>query len=134
MKTTRNFFVSRVLPLVLLAVVALSVVSCGTQKDPEAGTEKTFIFEAYDLDGTQLYAGEITTTSATVGEALLEKGLVEGEDGPYGLYVQSVCGVLADYNIDASYWSFLIDGEYAMTGVDKTDIEDGMTYSLTRTK
>jgi hypothetical protein len=134
MKNTRNFFVSRVLPLVLLAVIALTVVSCGTQKDSQTGTQKTFTFEAYDLDGAKLYGGEITTTCATVGEALLEEGLVVGEDGPYGLYVQSVCGVVADYNTDATYWSFLIDGEYAMTGVDKTNIEDGKTYTFTRTK
>ena len=134
MKTTRNFFVSRVLPLVLIAVMALLAASCGTQKPSDDGSEKTFIFEAYDLDGTKLYGGEITTTSATVGEALLEKELVTGEDGPYGLYVQSVCGVVADYNTDGTYWSFLIGGEYAMTGVDQTAIESGETYTLTRTK
>ena len=134
MKITRNFFVSRILPLVLVAVIALSMVSCGTQPLTSDGTEKTFTFEAYDLDGTQLYAGTITTTCATVGEALLQEGLVAGEDGPYGLYVQSVCGVAADYNTDATYWSFLIDGEYAMTGVDKTAPENGITYTFTRTK
>ena len=134
MKTTRNFFVSRILPLVLIAVIALSVVSCGTQTGPEAADEKTFTFEAFDLDGTKLFGGEITTSAATVGEALLKEGLVTGEDGPYGLYVQSVCGVVADYNTDATYWSFLIGGEYAMTGVDKTEILDGETYSFVRTK
>ena len=134
MKNTRNFFVSRVLPLVLIAVIALSVVSCGTQKDPETGVQKTFAFEVYDLDGTKLYGGEITTTATTVGEALLEEKLVEGEDGQYGLYVQSVCGVVADYNTDGTYWSFLIGGEYAMTGVDRTEIVDGETYTFTRTK
>ena len=134
MKNTRNFFVSRVLPLVLIAVIALSVVSCGTQKNPEGGVQKTFTFEAYDLDGTKLYGGEITSTAAMVGEALLEKELVTGEDGQYGLYVQSVCGVVADYNTDGTYWSFLIGGEYAMTGVDQTEIVDGETYTFTRTK
>ena len=134
MKNPRSFFVSRVLPLVLIAVMALTVASCGTQKPSDDGSEKTFTFEAYDLDGTKLYGGEITTTCATVGEALLEKELVTGEDGPYGLYVKSVCGVVADYNIDGTYWSFLIGGEYAMTGVDQTAPEDGETYTFTRTK
>ena len=134
MKNTRNFFVARVLPLVLIAVIALSVVSCGTQKPVADGTEKTFTFEAFDLDGTQLYSGEITSSAATVGQALLDKELVTGEVGQYGLYVQSVCGVVADYNTDATYWSFLINGEYAMTGVDQTAPENGATYSLVRTK
>lgn len=134
MKNTRSFFVSRVLPLVLIAVLALTVVSCGTQKPVSDGTEKTFTFEAYDLDGTKLYGGEITTSAATVAEALLDEGLVAGEDGPYGLYVKSVCGVTADYNVDATYWSFLIGGEYAMTGADMTAPADGETYTFTRTK
>ena len=120
MKNKRNFFVSRVLPLVLIAVLALTVVSCGTPSETGDGTPKTFTFEAYDLDGTKLYGGEITTTAATVAEALLEKELVTGEDGQYGLYVKTVCGVTADYDVDATYWSFYIEEEYAMTGVSQT--------------
>lgn len=136
MKTTRNFFVSRVLPLVLIAVMALTVASCGTKtpSGTDGATEKTFVFEAYDLDGTSLYSGEIKTTLATVGDALLDKELVAGEVGQYGLYVESVCGVVADYNTDSTYWSFYIGEEYAMTGVDQTEIEDGATYTLRRTK
>ena len=134
MKNTRNFFVARVLPLVLIAVIALSVVSCGTQKPVADGTEKTFTFEAYDLDGSKLYGAEITTRAATVAEALLEKELVTGENGQFGLYVQSVCGVEAVYEKDQTYWAFYINGEYAMTGSDLTAPENGATYSFVRTK
>jgi hypothetical protein len=136
MKTKANLFVSRILPLVLIAVMALSVASCGTKTPDDTGdvTEKIFTFEAYDLDGTKLYGGEITTTLATVGEALLEKELVTGEAGQYGLYVKTVCGVTADYDADQTYWAFYIGEEYAMTGVDKTAIEDGATYILRRSK
>ena len=134
MKNTRNFFVSKVLPLVLIAVMALTVVSCGTKTEPETGVEKTFTFEAYDLDGTQLYSGEITTTAATVGAALLEKELIAGEDSTYGLYVKIVCGVEAVYEKDTTYWAFYVGDGYAMSGVDTTDIEDGATYSFRRSK
>ncbi len=136
MKTRRNFLVSKVLPLVLVAVMALSVVSCGTQTpdDTSGAIEKTFTFEAYDLDGTQLYSGEITTNLAKVGDALSEKELITGTVGQYGLYVESVCGVIADYNTDGSYWAFYIGEDYAMTGLDLTEIEDGGTYSLRRMK
>lgn len=136
MKTKANFFVSRILPLVLIAVLALSAASCGTQTPDGTGdlTEKSFAFEAYNLDGTVLYQGEITTALTTVGEALLEKELIAGEDGQYGLYVKSVCGVAADYDVDQTYWAFYIGEEYAMTGVDKTEIEDGAIYVFKRTK
>ena len=73
---------------------------------------------------------EIHTDKKTVGEALLEVKLIEGEDGPYGLYVKKVNGITADYDVDQTYWAFYINGEVAMTGVDVTDVEGGATYSF----
>ena len=70
----------------------------------------------------------------TVGEALEEHGLVSGEEGPYGLYIKKVNGITADYDIDQSYWSFNKNGEYMMTGADKTEIENGAHYELVYTK
>ena len=76
----------------------------------------------------------IHTDKATVGEAMQEHNLLEGEEGQYGLYVKKVNGILADYDVDQYYWAFYVNGEYAMTGVDATNIEEGVTYSLERTK
>ena len=76
----------------------------------------------------------VKTDKTTVGDALLEHGLIEGEESTYGLYVKKVNGILADYDVDQSYWGFYIDGEYAMSGVDATDIAEGVTYTLERTK
>ena len=36
----------------------------------------------------------------------------------------------ADYDKDGVYWAFYIDGEYAMTGVDATNITDGAQYAF----
>ena len=76
----------------------------------------------------------IKTDKETVGEALQEHGLIEGEDGAYGLYVKKVNGIVADYDEDQTFWAFYINGEYAMTGVDGTLIEEGVTYQLIRSK
>ena len=65
-----------------------------------------------------------------MGDALLELGLIEGEEGAYGLYVKKVNGITADYDTDQTYWAFYINGEMAMTGVDATDIEAGSVYSF----
>jgi len=65
---------------------------------------------------------------------LIEHGLIDGDEGPYGLYVKVVNGMTADYDVDKSYWSFYINGEYAMTGVDATEITEGTTYQLVYTK
>ena len=40
----------------------------------------------------------------------------------------------ADFNTDGSYWAFYIDGEYAMTGVDSTEINEDSVYTLQVTK
>ena len=125
-----RFGLSRVLLLVLIAVMALSTVACGDNTDPETpATAKTFTFEVVAADGTTT-TFTVTTEKKTVGEALLDEGLIEGEEGPYGLYVKKVNGITADYDVDASYWGFYIDGEYAMSGVDTTPITAGESYEL----
>ncbi len=88
-----------------------------------------FDFVVVDKDGKETKF-EIRTDKKTVGEALLEVELIEGEDGPYGLYVKTVNGITADYDVNQTYWAFYINGEMAMTGVDKTDVEAGASYSF----
>ena len=91
--------------------------------------ETVFGFVVVDKDGKETKF-EIHTDKTTVGDALLEVKLIEGEDGPYGLYVKSVNGITADYDVDQTYWAFYINGEMAMTGVDATNVEAGATYSF----
>lgn len=76
----------------------------------------------------------IHTDKDTVGAALIEHGLIEGEDGPYGLYVKKVNGIVADYDVDQSYWAFYEGDNYAMNGVDTTNIAEGVIYRLVYTK
>ena len=76
----------------------------------------------------------VKTDKSTVGEALLDCGLIEGEAGAYGLYIKKVNGVTADYDIDQSYWAFYENGAYAMAGVDMTEIDESVTYKLAYTK
>ena len=76
----------------------------------------------------------IKTDKTTVGAAMLEHGLIEGEDSQYGLYIKKVNGILADYDTDKTYWAFYINGDYAIAGVDTTEITEGATYVLERTK
>ena len=73
---------------------------------------------------------EIHTDKTTVGEALLELELVAGEVQQYGLYIKSVNGITADFDVDKTYWAFYINDEYAQTGIDQTKIEEGTSYSL----
>ena len=121
---------SVLLCVVLIAALALFAAGCGAGSEtPETSDAKTFTFQVVDADGKET-TQEITTTATTVGEALLAEGLIEGEEGPYGLYVKTVCGTTLDYETDGKYWAFYVDGEYGLTGVELTDIVPGTVYSF----
>ena len=126
---TKKIFSTFIL-MVLIAAMVLSFAACGSKDAPPANTgEKSFTFEVVDLDGsTETF--DITTTEQYVGAALQAEGLIDGEMGDYGLYVKVVNGITADYDVDGHYWAFYVNGEYGMSGVDVTEIEDGATYSF----
>ena len=136
MKQFKNKLFASVLCMVLIVAMALSMTACtNNNASDDANAEqvqvasKSFTFEVVDKDGnTETFS--VTTDKTTVGEALLEEGLIAGENGQYGLYVTEVNGIVADYNVDGTYWAFYVDGAYASSGVDTTDIVDGSTYSF----
>lgn len=82
------------------------------------GTSKEF---TYDTDEEYL------------GTVLQEDGLIEGDEGPYGLMITTVDGEVADWNVDQGYWALYVGEEYAVTGIDTTPIQDGDTFSLVYT-
>jgi hypothetical protein len=141
MKTT----IKSITSLALVFVLIVSLVACATVdatgvwenatylKDMEFGKgEKTVTVEVAVEE--QLVTFTIHTDKDTVGAALLEHGLIDGEQGAYGLYIKVVNGMTADYDIDQSYWAFYVNGEYGMSGVDMTDIDESAVYRLAYTK
>jgi hypothetical protein len=141
MKRTIKSAISVVFALVFI----FALVSCNTAgstnvwenatylQDTEFGSgAKTAVVEVKAED--QLVTFTVKTDKETVGEALLEHGLIAGDQGPYGLYVKNVNGITADYDVNQAYWAFYINGEFAMTGVDQTKIAEGETYQLVYTK
>ena len=127
--TKKSRFASLVL-IVLIAAMVLSLAACGSKEEsPASAGSKSFRFEVVDPDG-KTESFDISTDCATVGEALMAEGLVDGEDGPYGLYVKTVNGITLDYETHGMYWAFYVNGEYGMSGCELTEIEDGTTYAF----
>ena len=133
---------SLIVCIVLIAAVALFTTGCSDKQDAditasissesttakELGEGKTsFNFEVVDANGN-LTSFVINTDEKTVGDALLKVGLIDGEDGLYGLYVKSVNSITYDYEKDGKYWAFYVDNEYAVEGVDLTEIDTSKTY------
>ena len=55
---------------------------------------------------------------------------IDGEDSTYGMFIKSVNGLQAVYELDNAYWSVYVNGEYATQGVDTQPVNDGDTYTL----
>ena len=117
----------KILSVLLALVMVFTLVACGNAKSEVKSA--SFKVIATDLDGNET-TFDYTTDKATVGEVLIEEGLIEGHETEYGLYVDSVNGIALDWDKDGKYWAFYINGEYAMTGVDTTDVEDGAVYTF----
>lgn len=58
---------------------------------------------------------------------------VEGTESEYGMMVETVNGITADYNVDGSYWAFFVDGDYCNYGIDTQPVEDGQAYQIVYT-
>ena len=142
-QNSMNKMLSLVLVFVLLAAAALTGCS-GAPTESTAPTEttapigdvtvlgegsKTFSLSIVDKEGAEhLY--EIHTDEEFVGFAMIAHELIEGEEGPYGMYIKSVLGQVLDYETDQMYWAFYVDGEYALTGVDLAPVTEGVRYML----
>lgn len=114
--------------VLLIAALAVLFTGCSKKAEPEVQGQ-AFTVVVADLEGKET-TFEMTSDKATVGEALLEEGLIAGEDSSYGLYVTTVNGIELDWDKDQKYWAFYIDGEYALTGVDQTELTEGTVYSF----
>jgi ABC-type amino acid transport substrate-binding protein len=133
--------------VMLLAVAALTGCSATKSKDADRATTAELISEIKQVGiGNTVFPFEVTdntgkttkfevhTNDTTVGAALLSAGLIAGETFDYGLQVTTVNGITLDFDIDKAYWGFFVDGAYAVSGVDTTDIEPGKVYSFISTK
>ena len=120
-------------------IIAFSMLFCGCTNEAdttvssisadENGYNYLFTFEVVDSEG-KTESKEIETSEKILGKALQNLGLIKGEEGPYGLYIKEVNGIVADYDTDGTYWALYVNDEYAMTGADRIEITDGAVYSF----
>ena len=157
----KKVLLSLFLVLILCVSVCFSFVACNEQEptattevttgdptaEPTAITDPLWANATYTSNTTlgsgaktvlvELKAGEasviftLKTDKTTLAEALLEHQLVTGEEGAYGLYIETVNGISADWDTDESWWSITKNG-VATSGASYTNIADGEHYVITR--
>lgn len=128
MKKNKTLITVLVLALAIVALVAVYFVT----RPATIEGQKTFTLEVVHSDGTTKEI-DCTTQLEYVGEALQADGVIEGEEGAYGLYIHVVDGEKAVYEEDGAYWAFYLGEEYATQGIDLTPIEEGVVYKLVYT-
>lgn len=142
MQKRRYSSLSLILSIVLVSLFTLLITGCQEKESPNVANDNQikeaiqlgegqthFYLTVVDPEQKETYF-EIHTDKTTVGEALKEQNLISGEEGPYGLNIKTVHQITLDYQKDKMYWAFYIDGNYAPTGVDSTDIVANSQYSL----
>lgn len=123
--------------LILAAVAAAALVAilAGVYltSRPTAGEgDKTITVEVVHKDqSTKTFTYE--TDAEYLGQVIQDEGLVEGEMGEYGLFIQVVDGERADYDVDGGYWALYQGEAHATQSADLTPIHDGDEFSLVYT-
>lgn len=125
-KNTKEVFFS--LAALVAVILILLCVYQFTKKEAVEG-RKTVTVRVIHKDQSEK-SFEVTTEKEYLGEILREEGIVEGEDGPYGMYILSADGEAAD-EANQEWWCITKGGEQVNTSADRTPVMDGEGYELT---
>lgn len=102
---------------------------------PVAG-EKAIIIEVIDNNAASTVY-ELNTDVEFLRQAMEEaeaQGLTfSGAESEYGLMVDTVNGIRADYTLDGAYWSFNLNGTYCNYGIDAQPVTNGDAFSIVYT-
>ena len=118
----------------LIAVVALLIgVYAAFGAKPVAGSKNITIEVVNKAAESTVY--ELSTDAEYLRQAMDEaEGLTyDGTESEYGLMVSTVNGEVADYSVDASYWSFYVNDEYCNYGIDTQPVMDGDAFAIVYT-
>ena len=79
-----------------------------------------------------------TKTDALVLQELMDElkdeGFIYGgAESEYGLMVDTINGVRADYTLDGAYWSFYVNDSYCNYGISEQPVNDGDAFSIVYT-
>ena len=117
--------------LLLILIAAFCAVYLIFKPSVTAG-EKAFTVKVVHADRSEK-TFSYRCSDEYLGDTLLREGLIKGEKGAYGIYITEVDGERAVYEKDKAYWALFINGEYAVSGIDATPIENGAQYTLAYT-
>ena len=121
---------------VLALLVALFAVIFFLFRPKTVQGVKSITIEVVD-NNTDSTMYDVHTDAEYLRQAMEEaKGLEFSgtESVEYGLMVETVNGVTADWNVDQSYWGFYVNGDYCKYGIDMQPVADGDAFRIVYSK
>lgn len=122
-KKTRNL-------LIVLVVLCLAAFIIGKLVLPAVSGGSKAITVTVVHGDESIKEFKYKTDAEYLSEVLLDKKLIEGTEGQYGLFVTTVDGETAD-DSKQQWWGYTVNGEMAMVGVDQQPVTDGDAYEFT---
>lgn len=131
-KTTNNKsskkWVAGIICLVLVIGVLFGVYKMFGAKTTQGA--KSITIEVID-DSKNNTSYSLNTDAEYLRQAMDEADLTySGEESDYGMMVDTINGIRADYTLDNAYWSFYVNDEYCNYGIDTQPVADGDTFKI----
>lgn len=116
---------------VLAAAVVLMAAGYFLFREKPVEGSKAIVIQVVDNEKkTATY--DVKTDAEYLRQAMEEADGLEfsGAESEYGMMVDTVNGLKADYNVNGAYWSFYVNGEYCNNGVDTQPVKDGDNFRI----
>ena len=96
------------------------------------GTKEVSLSVVYKDKSTKDYN---TKTDALVLQDLMDELKDEGftysgNESEFGLMIDTINGIRADYTLDGAYWSFHVNGDYCSFGISQQPVNDGDKFEI----
>ena len=114
----------------MLFIIGMAAVMKGTKPETAEGAKEITVTVVHG-DGSEK---EFTyhTDEEFLGPVLLDDGLIKGDEGEFGIFINTVDGEEIDAD-NQEWWCLTKGGESVMTGADSTPIASGDCFELTLT-
>lgn len=131
-KTNKNLIIGAAVMIFLIALFAVVFVLF---RPKAAQGAKSITIEVVDNNAASTVY-DVHTDAEYLRQAMEEADGLEfsGTESEYGMMVETVNGVTADYNVDQSYWGFYVNGEYCNYGIDTQPVTDGDAFRIVYTR
>lgn len=114
----------------LCLIGAIAIIYFKFRDKPVHGSKK-FTIEVMD-NNMQKVSYEVQSDAEYLRQAMEEtEGLTfSGTESEYGMMLETVNGLRADYSIDKAYWALYVNGAYGVNGIDTQPVKNGEIYSI----